>query len=401
MIKVVVHSEGLWGWGGGVDFLKFYLAILNQLEHITTIVTIPYDQFDQKLIRNVKDCIKKSIGLPIYKRHNYGTFWIDYPNIQIQMYRRGSTPSCLKEADVVFLSMSPVEGVNSSRVIGYIPDLQHVYFPQFFTKKEIDIRNRQFSEMMEKCGTIFVNSQHTQNDLKKCYPVQSVKCNFFSMIFLPLANDFSALDANIEKYKLPKRYFMFSNQLWVHKDLPTALRAMALLVQDEQYKDVELVCSGSTYDYRNPGYFGQIERLIQDLGIQKSVRFLGFIPKNEQLLILRHCVSVIQTTLFEGGAGGGATYDAIAYGSSAIISDIEINLEAKNERISFFKVGDSKDLCMKMKERLMNPLKPLSITILEKQREVNNRQACFDIDKLITDVAQNSGKHSRYSHCSL
>ena len=43
MIKVVVHTEGLLGWGGGIDFLKYYLSILNQLENIRTIVAIPYD----------------------------------------------------------------------------------------------------------------------------------------------------------------------------------------------------------------------------------------------------------------------------------------------------------------------------------------------------------------------
>lgn len=392
MISVIVHAEGLLGWGGGVDFLKFYLSIFNQLKHIRTVLIIPYDQVDQKIIRTVKDYIKRVVGLPVYNRCIYDTFWEDYPNIQTQMYRRGSTPSCLKEADVIFLAMQPVPEVERSKVIGYIPDLQHVYFPDFFTKKEICNRDEQFIKMMEQCGTILVNSLHTQRSLKKYYPVPSSKCSFFSMKFLPLANNFSILDTSIEKYELPRRYFMFSNQLWVHKDLPTALRAMALLVQDEHYKDVELVCSGATYDYRNPDYFDQIKQLIWDLNISKNVRFLGFIPKNEQLVILRKSVSVVQTTLFEGGAGGGATYDAVAYGSSAIVSDIEVNLEIKNERVRFFKVGDPEDLCLKMKECLMNPLEPLPIAILEEQREFNYSQACLDIDRLITDVVRNNDK---------
>ncbi len=387
MIKVVVPVEELLGWGGGVDFLKFYLAILNQLEDITTIVAIPYDQYDQKVVRKIKDCVKSLIGYSIAKRYDYGTFWINYPNIQIQKYRRGSTPTCLREADVVFLNMTPIKGVQRSKIIGYIPDLQHIHLPRFFTEEEKCCRNRQFIEMMEKCGTIFVNSWHTQKDFKECYPIQSGKCNFFSMKFLPVANDFSVLRANIEKYKLPKRYFMFSNQLWVHKDFPTALRAMALLLRDERYKDVELICSGGTYDYRNPNYFDEIELLIQELNIQRNIRFLGFIAKNEQLAILRNCISVIQPTLFEGGPGGGATYDAVAYGASAIISDIEINLEIKNERVCFFQAGNAEDLYKKMKERLLNPLEPLSIAVLEKQQEINNRQACLDIHTLIVDVA--------------
>lgn len=393
MIEVVIPAEGLLGWGGGIDFLKFYLSILSRIEHVRTTVIIPYHQLDKKIIRKVKDCIKRLIGLPVYKSYAYGNFWEEYPNIQVKMYRRGSTPDCLEKAGVVFLAMQPVQGVERSKVIGYIPDLQHVYFPDFFTEKERCCRDELFLKMMKECGTIFVNSKHTQNSLKECYPIPSSKCGFFSMKFLPLANNLDVLKTDIERYKLPKRYFMFSNQLWGHKDLPTALRAMALLQQDKQYRNVELICSGLTYDYRNPDYFGQIKQLIRDLGISKNVRFLGFIPKNEQLAILRNCVSVVQTTLFEGGPGGGATYDAVAYGSSAIISDIEINQEIESDRVSFFKVGDPKDLCFKMKERLEHPLETLPIAILEKQFEFNFQQACLDIDKLITDVAKNSDKH--------
>lgn len=102
MIKVVVHTEGLLGWGGGIDFLKYYLSILNQLENIRTIVAIPYDQYDQKIIRLIKNCVKKIVGYSTCKCYDYGTFWSDYQNIKIQMYRRGSIPTCMQEADVVF-----------------------------------------------------------------------------------------------------------------------------------------------------------------------------------------------------------------------------------------------------------------------------------------------------------
>lgn len=395
MIKVVVHTEGLLGWGGGIDFLKYYLSILNQLENIRTIVAIPYDQYDQKIIRLIKNCVKKIVGYSTCKCYDYGTFWSDYQNIKIQMYRRGSIPTCMQEADVVFLNMSPIKNVKRNKIIGYIPDLQHIHLPYLFTEEERASRNRHFIKMMRECGTIFVNSQHTCKDLKEQYLEESKKCNFFLMDFLPFgSNLYDVLNVNIEKYKLPKRYFMFSNQLWVHKDLPTALRAMRLLLQDERYKDVELICSGVTYDYRNLDYWGQVEQLIQDLEIQNHVRFLGYIPKNEQLAILRSSISVIQTTLFEGGPGGGATYDAVAYGASAIISDIEINQEIENDRVSFFKVGDSEDLCLKMKGHLDHPLKPLPVAIVEKQCELNFQQACFDIDKLITEVAQCNDKCS-------
>lgn len=157
MIKVVVHTEGLLGWGGGIDFLKYYLSILNQLENIRTIVAIPYDQYDQKIIRLIKNCVKKIVGYSTCKCYDYGTFWSDYQNIKIQMYRRGSIPTCMQEADVVFLNMSPIKNVKRNKIIGYIPDLQHIHLPYLFTEEERASRNRHFIKMMRECGTIFVN----------------------------------------------------------------------------------------------------------------------------------------------------------------------------------------------------------------------------------------------------
>lgn len=60
---------------------------------------------------------------------------------------------------------------------------------------------------------------------------------------------------------------------------------------------------------------------------------------------MRNAVAVLQPTLFEGGSGGGAIYDAVSLNVSDIVSDIEISKEIfSKDLILYFSVGDSNNL---------------------------------------------------------
>jgi glycosyltransferase involved in cell wall biosynthesis len=67
------------------------------------------------------------------------------------------------------------------------------------------------------------------------------------------------------------------------------------------------------------------------------------------LLLIENASCLIQPTLYEGGPGGGAVYDAYMYGIPIILSDIEINNEVVDcGNIIRFDAGNSADLCSKM-----------------------------------------------------
>jgi glycosyltransferase involved in cell wall biosynthesis len=84
--------------------------------------------------------------------------------------------------------------------------------------------------------------------------------------------------------------------------------------------------------------------LLNSLGIADKVKILGHIPKLDQIALLKKSLAVIQTTLFEGGPGGGSVYDSISLGVPAIVSNIPINLEIDCGDVVYFKVGNDTDL---------------------------------------------------------
>lgn len=61
-----------------------------------------------------------------------------------------------------------------------------------------------------------------------------------------------------------------------------------------------------------------------------------YIAKLDQIALLKKSIAVIQPTLFEGGPGGGASYDAISLGKPLIVSDIKVNQEIEQSERVFF-----------------------------------------------------------------
>ena len=94
-----------------------------------------------------------------------------------------------------------------------------------------------------------------------------------------------------------------------------------------------------------PGLFSEAPKSDCGAEAEHRIRILGLIPKYDQIQIMRGAVAVIQPTLFEGGPGGGAVYDAVSIGTPVILSDIPVNREVEAGRglIQFFRPGARKN----------------------------------------------------------
>lgn len=237
--------------------------------------------------------------------------------------------------------------------VGYIPDLQHRHHPEFFSAQERAQRDLQFAELLRDAKAIIVNSCDTKRDIGHFYP--GYERAIFNLPFAPVLNPEWLEDLpqrTVSRYRLPERYFLISNQFWIHKSHLTAFEALSTLGRD--HAAASMVCTGSTTDYRQPGYFPRLQRQIADLGLQSRILILGRIPKRDQIQIMRGAVAVVQPTLFEGGPGGGAVYDAVSTGTPAIVSDIPVNREVEIDdgSVQFFRAGSVEDLAEKMRAAL-------------------------------------------------
>ncbi len=314
--RIALLADPLAHWSGGIDFLRFCVSALNSVSPETTwSVLHPSKSIRKSLTILAKNGVKILAGRKtgpsswILRRELIDALSSSGARIDIVDYR--DTASGLAHAmrqcraDVLFPCANSLGSSFPLPWIGYIPDLQHKRFPNWFNGRVRRSRNRSFSRILAEAPVVVVNAAAVVKDIDEFYPDH--KARLFSLPYCPPANlelFAKASDPAVRTaYSLPARYFMVSNQFWIHKSHETAFLALRQ-VRDAGH-DVHLVCTGNTVDYRWPEHFNNLKSIIAKNGLQDYIHILGLIPKDDQLAIMRQSLAVVQPTLFEGGPGGG------------------------------------------------------------------------------------------------
>jgi glycosyltransferase involved in cell wall biosynthesis len=241
--------------------------------------------------------------------------------------------------------------------VGYLYDFQHRHLPHLFSAEDRQGRDARFVLMAKHARQIIVNSRAVADDCRHFLGEGGAKLVALPFGAAPMPDWLAERPDLLAKYELPKRYFLVSNQFWTHKNHRQVFAALRQLGEAPEAADAAVVCTGSTADWRDPGYFPSLERFLDENGLASKVRILGHIPKRDQIEIMKGALAVIQPTLFEGGPGGGAVYDAVSLGVPALVSDIPVNreLDGLGLAVEFFDPHDDAALSGLMLEHLRRP----------------------------------------------
>ena len=368
---VALLGKTLIDWGGGIDILRLFaqaLALQQEEQNLQLCLLLPGNDFFTRVTnvaRPYKDIFRQLARLEKPARSRTAPFdmtavtdvFRNIDGLRIVFFRNSAAVQvkCLQEigADVVLPSIGSLGREFPVPWVGYIPDLQHRHHPEFFATSECAKRDRVYARLLQEAKSVIVNSRAAEADIAAFFPAAGSR--IVPLPFAPVPDDawFEADRQDVAgKYGLPADYFAICNQFWIHKSHGTAFEALALLQKCSGGHDIHLVCTGQTTDVRFPGYFEQLREQVRQLGIEDRVHFLGHIPKIDQIHVVRGARAVIQPTLFEGGPGGGAVYDAVALGVPAIASDIPVNREIVESGVTFFTAGSAEKLAERMADLL-------------------------------------------------
>lgn len=227
--------------------------------------------------------------------------------------------------------------------ICWIPDFQHIYYPQFFDIGEINRRNQTFELLAKKHRKIVLSSQSAYSDYKELFPLYDrdvYVVPFISAIPKSILEEDTILQVQ-KKYGIDDKYFMVSNQFWQHKDHMTVFRAIDR-IKKVYNRDILVVCTGLISDYRNPEYGDFLNRYIKENNLAKNIKIVGFISRTDQIQLMKGCLAVIQPSLFEGW--GTVVEDAKTLGKPVVMSDIQVHYEQRIEGNIIFGRGNFKEL---------------------------------------------------------
>lgn len=364
MIKVGIDAELFSQWGGGIEFIAMISEALESTNMVNTVLIYPKDSIGQKIVKFMKafycscrDKISIRVFLKIELTNNkelLDSFKTLSPNTKFVSYYRSDNTirsnvdrkkqrcAIKNKIDIILPSIKCGQDKFKIPRIGYLFDFQHKYLPEFFTENYMNKREKVFQRQIANSKYLIVNSMACKDDIKKFYP--NSKCQVIALPFAPFLMPKNDEEYDIKKYKLPPKYYMISNQFWAHKNHIVAFEALENIYK-KGITDLHIVCTGKMFDDKKPEYVKNLLNIVQGYKCKANIHFLGYIPKNDQIEIMRNSIGVIQPTLFEGGPGGGEVYNALCLGVCCLVSDIPVNREIKNyNSVYFFNPKDSNEL---------------------------------------------------------
>ena len=224
--------------------------------------------------------------------------------------------------------------------IGWIPDFQHKYYPEFFSKNDITGRDTIFGMTCSECDRVIFSSNTAKRDADTFYPDWSSKyrvLHFAVSIGLVTLPNFESLK---EKYQIEEPYFLLPNQFWVHKNHNVVIEALNLL--KSRGNRITVISTGGFTDYRNPGYFNEIKTKIQNYGLSTQFKILGIIPYEDVVQLMLHAEAVINPSLFEGWST--SVEESKLLGLNVILSDIPVHREQNPDHGIYFCPHDREGL---------------------------------------------------------
>ena len=288
MHKIVFPNNSI-GWTGGDNYLANAIGAFKELESegLVTILDFPKASRFKKSAPIAR--INEQIEHVLYSRKGVNFPW-------------------------------PISRYSNSKIF-WIPDLQDVELPSFFSEEEIENRHKTRVTLMKKGYRIFLGSETSADLFVRTFSYDKVSFVRFAMPPSFVQNlqlnspDFSC----VENCNSKAAYFYLPNQWWRHKNHISLIKAYRSYLEcGGRY---HLVLTGSETDPRWHEEHNAIELEISTISPEKIHR-LGQIDRFAQLQTLAHCFLLVQPSLYEGWST--SIEEGIALRKAIICSNLPI-----------------------------------------------------------------------------
>ncbi len=240
-----------------------------------------------------------------------------------------------KDLDVLFIPAHtlPLFRKPGLKTVVTVHDLGAEYLPRTHQLKQRLYLNFMTHRQLKSATHIIAVSKSTREDLinKVGIPADKITVvyeGYNEKLFKPVRG--SQLGQTLKKYNLEdQNYFLFVGTIQPRKNLEQLIKAYAKFIKQgatgfqgdaltyvkaSPYKKLQLVLAGSK------GWLAdEIYSLPQELGIEKQVKFLGYVPDEELPALYSGALAFLYPSLFEGF--GLPILEAMACGCPVLTSN--------------------------------------------------------------------------------
>ena len=198
--------------------------------------------------------------------------------------------------------------------VQWIPDLQDIEEPQFFSIGEREERKVQIQNASEINTAFYFSSNYSLNLFKKEYPnSKTLGVLRFSVVKDKAMSKFPLDCTGCLQYG----FYYVPNSWWKHKN------HLLLLAAFREYKnsggEKHLVLTGAENDYRWPYYSDEIRASIK---LTENCHNLGFCKSNLKSALYREAFCVIQPSIYEGWPT--TVEEALIFNKKLIVSNLRV-----------------------------------------------------------------------------
>jgi len=236
----------------------------------------------------------------IYKRALRKLYNLVTKKIPYLKYIKYSTKSVLRSRSIDVL-FCPMSAVNYSEpgipVLSLIHDLQHEYYPQFFSDSENATRKKFYNEICNLADYIVSVSEYTRKTvIEKLNFAEDKTKVIYNCIQGRVKVESDEIDSILEKFGfLNKKYAFYPANFWPHKNHKVLLLAFSILLKEHPDLDVHLCLTGSLLQQDS-----QFAEMIEQMGLSTRVKHLGYVSEKEVSALMSRAHFMIFPSLFEG-----------------------------------------------------------------------------------------------------
>ena len=232
------------------------------------------------------------------------------------------------------------------KLITWYADLQHKFYPEFFSKKKLFFREAKLRLLLKNSSDLVVSSNDVKSHFHKFYKIRK-QLHMHVIPFVSIIDDFDFENIKDlkDRYEIPKDYFMVSNQFYKHKNHIVVLKALTK-IKEKGIRDIHIVMTGKMEHYNDPEFIIQLREEIALNQLEPYLSMLDVIPRQDQLCLMKHAKAVIQPSLFEGWST--VIEDAKSLQVPVLASNIEIHKEQLSDKGVYFDPYNENELADKL-----------------------------------------------------
>lgn len=232
-----------------------------------------------------------------------------------------------------------------------IHDLFPLRYPEMFPEDQLGFYRKMIPRSCRVCDVLFANSEDTKRDIVDLFGNDPNRIVVTPLgpgnVITPRAAA-TVSDEELGKAGVPAgRYLLTLSTLEPRKNLAGLVKALDILRADPAFADVRLVVAGGKgWKYQ------EVFDLVEGLGMQDAVRFLGYVPDESLPALFARCDAYVCPSITEGF--GMPVLEAMIAGAPIIASNGGAIPEVAGNLARYFNPNDPADIARALGEQLLS-----------------------------------------------